>query len=221
MDLTKLKHPGWVGVVLPLALAIGSTLTPGTVRVWLLVAAVVAAIWIFHTTEFASRNLRKTLPAAGILLAIAVALFFVGRAFDSHARPTEEARKIPPSRASQPDELVNKPPTEARVEVQPTPKVTQATRQGKTLRKTPNEIAGPQDPPIRTKTDAPLSSRTQTGPVLVQPGGAVSFGQQGGVTVGTLNVVPVAPMPVLTYSLCASPKGTSVVSLWRISLRKY
>jgi hypothetical protein len=40
VDLVKLKHPAWLGLVLPLAIA--STFTPGTVRGVSLIAAILA-----------------------------------------------------------------------------------------------------------------------------------------------------------------------------------
>lgn len=55
-----------------------------------------AAVWIFHITEFANRRPKKTIPAAVVFLVIAVAVFFMGRAFDGRAKAAEQARSVPP-----------------------------------------------------------------------------------------------------------------------------
>jgi hypothetical protein len=81
--VSRFQHPGWVGVFLPLILAIGSTFTPGGLRVVLLVGAVVAATWIFHCTEYAGRSPKKTGPFFCFLLLIAICIFFLGRRFDA------------------------------------------------------------------------------------------------------------------------------------------
>jgi hypothetical protein len=77
---------------LPLALAIGSTFTPGTIRAWLLVAAVVAAVLTFHKTEYAGQNLKKTVPVGIGFLGIALVVFFIGRAMDTPAKAVQVAQ---------------------------------------------------------------------------------------------------------------------------------
>lgn len=81
--VNRVRHPDWVAVVLPLALAIGSTFTPGTLRVWLLVAAVGAATWIFYNTELGAKNIVRTIVASFVFLLIAAAIFLTGRRYDA------------------------------------------------------------------------------------------------------------------------------------------
>jgi hypothetical protein len=99
-NLNRLSHPGWLGVVLPLvvlplALTIVSTFTPGTVRAGLLITAVVAAVWTFHKTDYAGQNLKKTGPAAVGFLVIALVVFFIGRAMDTPAKAVQVTAQNP------------------------------------------------------------------------------------------------------------------------------
>jgi hypothetical protein len=109
MDLTKLSHSAWTAVILPLVLGIVSTLTPGTIRLSLLVAAVVAATWTFHLTNYAGKQIKKTALAAVGFLIVASIVFFICRATDAPAKTTQVAVTpvvvpiTPPSRSpSQP-----------------------------------------------------------------------------------------------------------------------
>lgn len=107
MDLSKLKHPAWSGIVLPLALAIGATFTPGTVRAALLIAAIVAVASTYHHTEHGGKRWKRTGAVAGVCLAIAIGVFFLGRVVDARSKPKETAAignpgpiPIPPARVA-------------------------------------------------------------------------------------------------------------------------
>ena len=91
MDLAKLKHHAWSGVVMPIALAIGSTFTPGTVRDVLLIVAVMVVAWAFHNTEFGGKRWRRTAVVLGIASALAVGVFFVGQRIDAQQKPKQTA----------------------------------------------------------------------------------------------------------------------------------
>jgi hypothetical protein len=90
--INRLKHPSWVGIVLPLALAIGSTFSPAGLRATLLVLAVMAATWTFHYTELGGKKLKRTAPVGLALAVLALLIFLMGRRFDQSARgiPTAE-----------------------------------------------------------------------------------------------------------------------------------
>jgi hypothetical protein len=95
--LEKLQHPGWVGVVLPFALAIGSTFTPGTVRVLLLLGAIAAATWVFYNTKLGAKSIGRTSVSFFVFLLVAGVVFFEGRRFDaSQVSPTQvTVTKVP------------------------------------------------------------------------------------------------------------------------------
>ena len=82
-NLKTLAHPGWVGVVLPLALAVGSTFSPDVIRGVLLIAAVIGATWTFHRTAFAGGSLKRTGIASLVLLVAALGVFALGHALDA------------------------------------------------------------------------------------------------------------------------------------------
>jgi hypothetical protein len=87
MDFGRLSHPWWLGVVLPLALAIGSTFTPGTIRGWLLIAAVAAVAWTFHHTEFGGKRWRVTGIVILASIALAIGVFYIGQVVDGRSKP--------------------------------------------------------------------------------------------------------------------------------------
>src|SRR5262245_34863821 len=92
--LSQLKHPGWLGVVLPIALAIGSTFTPQTVRGLLLLAAVAAATATFHRTEYGARKFRRSAVAMAVFLTVAVLIFVVGYMFDARSKPSQSPIQV-------------------------------------------------------------------------------------------------------------------------------
>jgi hypothetical protein len=94
MDVSKLYHPAWSGVVVPLMLAIGSTFTPATVRGVLLVAAVVSVAWTFHVTEFGGRQWKRTGVVVGLCVAAAIGVFFVGQVVDAASKPKPSVATI-------------------------------------------------------------------------------------------------------------------------------
>lgn len=96
MDLSKFRHPAWGVFVLPLALAIGSTFTPGQIRAWLLIAAVIAAVLTFHKTEYAGQSLKKTVPVGIGFLVLALIVFFIGRAMDTPVKAIQVASQQTP-----------------------------------------------------------------------------------------------------------------------------
>jgi hypothetical protein len=101
-DFSRLKHPAWTGVVLPMVLAIGSTFSPDALRVILLVTAVIATTWTFYVTEYGGRKFKKTaLVAAGSIIA-ALAIFAGGHTFDAKA-------KVIPVKASGNEQQQEKP----------------------------------------------------------------------------------------------------------------
>src|SRR6267143_6187649 len=83
--LTKLKHPAWTGLILPLALAVGSTFSPDILRVVLLGAMVIAITWTFYLTEFGGRNFKKTALVGVGSIVLAFAIFAGGRILDARA----------------------------------------------------------------------------------------------------------------------------------------
>ena len=105
----RLQHPGWAEILLPIALAIGSTFSPRPLRFVLLISGVAAATWIFHTTKYAGRKLYKTIPAAAVFLVIATIVFWVGRTTEAKTPPTNPSIQQPQSATSHPDNLG--PPT--------------------------------------------------------------------------------------------------------------
>jgi len=92
--LSKLKHPAWVGVVLPLTLAAGSTFSPEVIRMWLLLAAVGAATWTFCGTEFAGKRLAHTGVALVLFAGVACAVFFAGKALDARSKPVIKINEV-------------------------------------------------------------------------------------------------------------------------------
>jgi hypothetical protein len=93
--LTKLKHPAWTGVILPLALAVGATFSPDILRVVLLPAMVLAITWTFYLTEFGRRNFKKTALVGVGSIVLAFAIFAGGRILDERAaRPAPIAPTI-------------------------------------------------------------------------------------------------------------------------------
>lgn len=105
--IKQLQHPGWVGVVLPLLLAIASTFTPATLRAILLVLAVTAATWTFHYTELGGKKLKRTITAGLVLTALASLVFIMGRRSDQSARtvpaPSPQVTTTPVQPAPQPE----------------------------------------------------------------------------------------------------------------------
>jgi hypothetical protein len=91
MDISKLKHPAWSGVVMPLALAVGSTFTPATIRGALLVLAVIAIAGTIHNTEFGAKRWRVTGIALLISTTLAVGVFFIGSVVDANSKPKPTA----------------------------------------------------------------------------------------------------------------------------------
>jgi hypothetical protein len=169
----RLQHPGWLGLIVPLILAIGSTFSPSSLRVILLVAAVVAATWVFHKTEYADGKLSKTIPAAFTFLFIASVIFLVGHRFDTRIT----SGTAPPQSSSPPP-----PPTIN----QPTPTVAQNTDTSRKENKKP-DIKKP-TPISPSNQEQSGKDNVQTGPITQGPGSALSFNQQGGVTAGTINI---------------------------------
>lgn len=179
MDFSKLQHPGWWELVVPIGLAIGSKFTPETVRSALLIAAVGAVAWTVHHTAFGAGRWKVTGIAAAICSILAIVVFFFGRAVDA-----QQKTKEPKSHAM----------------TTPLPPVVASS-----ARRNP-PAAIPQSPAKATSKDAPIRSEsgnrpssvrsddavpptrqgsttgTSTGPVTVQPGAVASFGQQGGQT---------------------------------------
>jgi hypothetical protein len=90
----RLQHPGWVGVILPLVLTIGSTFTPGKLRAALLVVAVISATWVFSRTPLGRERLWRPIVAFCVFLIIALGIFIVGQRFDSPA-PNTVAVQLP------------------------------------------------------------------------------------------------------------------------------
>jgi len=91
--LARLKHPGWVGVVLPLLLAVASTLTPEVIRGILLAIAVVASAWIFCGTQYAGGSLKKTGVVFAIFVLMAVGIFIGARFLDTRSRVLAPEKK--------------------------------------------------------------------------------------------------------------------------------
>jgi|ERR1022692_229149 hypothetical protein len=183
--INRLAHPGWVGVVLPLGLAIGSTFTPGTWRGALLIAAIVAVAWTIHNTEFGGKNWRRTGIAVAIATVIAIGVFFIGRIVDARPKPKESAVVMPaPS-----------PPLSV-VEKNVTSNLGQTSADKPKRKPNRRTVTAPAPPPATNtdKSSIPPSAGTSTGPVVVQPGAVASFGQQGGQTAGTIiNSLATAP----------------------------
>jgi hypothetical protein len=70
MDLGKLKHPAWTGIVLPLVFAVGSTFSSRVVRGVLLIPVVILATWAFSKTEFGTGNRISKLIACGVFVVL-------------------------------------------------------------------------------------------------------------------------------------------------------
>src|ERR1035438_374136 len=100
MHLSRLQHPGWWGLVVPIGLAIGSTFTPETVRGVLLVAMIGAVAYTVHNTEFGARRWKVTGVAAGICAVLAIPIFFLGHAMDARQKPKEQIARVVPDRKS-------------------------------------------------------------------------------------------------------------------------
>lgn len=96
MDLGKLQHAGWWGLVVPVGLALASTFTPGTVRGVLLFLMICAVAWTVHHTEFGARRWKVTATAAALCAVVAIPVFLAGRALDARQKTHELARITPP-----------------------------------------------------------------------------------------------------------------------------
>jgi hypothetical protein len=83
--LSKLSHPAWTGLILPLALGVGSTFSPNIVRLILLAAMIVAITWTFYLTEFGGKNFKKTVLLGVLSTVLAIAVFALGRRLDARA----------------------------------------------------------------------------------------------------------------------------------------
>ncbi len=81
--MTPYYEQDGIGVVFPLALAIGSTFSPQIIRGLLLVLAVAAATWTFHRTEFAAERSIFTGIAFVVFLMVACGVWFAGRTMDA------------------------------------------------------------------------------------------------------------------------------------------
>lgn len=114
MDLAKLQHPGWWGLVVPIGLAIGSTFTPGTVRSILLILMIGAVGWTIHNTEFGAKRWKVTGLAAGICAILAVLIFFLGRAMDARQKPKEQSARVMPAPGPSPPTVADGTPTPPR-----------------------------------------------------------------------------------------------------------
>ena len=88
LDFSNLKHPWWTGLVFPLVLAIGSTFSPSSVRVVLLIGAVLAATGTVYLTKYGGRKLTKTAPVAILSSVLALVVFAGGRIFESKPEPS-------------------------------------------------------------------------------------------------------------------------------------
>jgi hypothetical protein len=160
--IERIQHPGWVGVILPLLLAIGSTFTPGMLRVVLLVVAVIAATWVFKRTELGKEGVWKTGLAALLFVAVAVGIFFLGHRFDAQGPQIGQLSSSP-----------NKPTT---------------TQEASPVAAAP-QAASPQGKVLQESKHKPKSSRTEErgvstaqAPVAIAPNGianaAPNFGNQ-------------------------------------------
>jgi hypothetical protein len=105
--VNRLAHPGWVGVVLPILLAVGATFSPDAIRGLLLLSAIVAATWTFHKTGYAGQSFKKTGVAFAVFLFIAIGIFTGGHILDVRSRALapaqnkETAHPMPVSNSSQ------------------------------------------------------------------------------------------------------------------------
>jgi hypothetical protein len=93
----RVQHPGWVGLILPLLLTIGSTFAAGALRVTLLIAAVIAATWVFSRTEIGTGKAWKSVVAFCVFVVIALGIFVLGRRFDASRSYHNVAQNSPPS----------------------------------------------------------------------------------------------------------------------------
>jgi len=157
----RLRHPGWLGVVLPLILTAIGTFSPSTIRPILLGVAVLAAIWTFYRTEYAGQKSVKTVVAAAIFLIIGIAMFFAGRKHDAHdkeiqlvssatSKPPEQQK---PSQPEQDPEPAVKPIPKAKA-----PKGTKVVKSGP-----PDAIAQP-PPKIQESGGIAQSPTTASNP---------------------------------------------------------
>jgi hypothetical protein len=179
MNVAKLKHPAWVGIVLPIVLAIGATFSPEVLRALLLVAAVVAATWTFHKTEYASGKMRYTALALGVFLIFGIGIFFAGRALDARNKAHDQSKKELPLQA--PKET--KPDTTAE-SAQSVAEKSKSEAHKETQARTVSSHG---------RSEAPLPGTTVTN---IAPGGIANSGTIGQATVN--NYAP--PPPVCTFT---------------------
>src|ERR1700674_1908541 len=83
---SKLRHPAWTGIVLPLILAVGSTFSGDVIRGILLAAMVVSVTWTFHLTKYAGRDFKKTALIGVGSIVLAFTIFSGGRVLDARAK---------------------------------------------------------------------------------------------------------------------------------------
>lgn len=188
MGVSKLRHPGWLVVLLPVLLALPSTLTPGAARIVLLAVGVLAATIIYHLTEHGGKQPKRTAIALVVSTALAVVLFLLLGVIDTRLKPKEVARSIPPV-----------PTRKDPAQDQPSNTLTNHADAKKPAIPQPNNEASKPEH-SRSKTANPpsppqMNSAPSVGTINVQQGGAASVGQQGGITAGTVivNNIPVEP----------------------------
>jgi hypothetical protein len=178
-DLSKFKHSAWTGVVLPIALAIVSTFPLGSVRVWLLLGAVVAATVTFARTEFAKGRLKHTSAAFVVFIGMAIGVFLLGRSIELHAKA--QAPQVPPVSSSGNADANGEQKKNAK---------NSYTSKPKTSANKPEPAQALRSSPAKPQRPVPASAASQggtaVGNVTVAPGAVVSIGQQGGQTAGTI-----------------------------------
>jgi hypothetical protein len=141
-------------------------------------------------------SITSTLIAGGVFGAVGIGVFVLGHLLDAHARAEENTRNVPPGRAP----ISQQPNNPSGTIREPEPVKTKESRKGdrKAQRSTGPSVKGTSNP---RSTPAQINNgpeSTVVGAVTIQPGAVASFGQQGGLTAGTINITPIQPMPDLT-----------------------
>src|SRR5579863_4369075 len=199
MDLlSKLKHPAWGWLIVPLVLAIIATFTPSAVRVCLLVATVIAVASVYHQTAHGGKRWGRTGVVVGVCLVIAIGVFFLGRLVDARSNPkdttTTTGNKTPDHSTPAPEGAKGsqgKLSATDSTSASGSPKKAKQARSKEQAKAIPAPKSDIPTPNVHAPASSTQSSQSGTavGTVNVQPGAAVTFGQQGGTNIGQQLVV--------------------------------
>ena len=162
--------------VLPIALGVIATFSPGSIRVVLLVAAVIAATWTFHLTEFAGKEFMKTAPAFIVFMLAALIVFGVGHVIDDRAKAAiTDSHKTSP----------------AKPEVTPTP-VAPPKSSPNAQAESKKEPSPSKQNPVRptARIDKPIQTTVDSSPAIPIPQSPVIQNNSQGINIGPGAVAP-------------------------------